>query len=152
MSQSKFWEEMGDIGAAMLAIGKARHVPMSPYPDEESKSIWFITAQGTDLVEAIETGNRDASLIVTGNGDLHARIDGTASISRDLDKLEELWNPIASSWFESIEDPDIRLIEMKPSEAEVWATKGSLGFAIQIAKSKITGEHPDMGEHFRVRF
>ncbi|MGV0877638.1 hypothetical protein V6767_10870 [Martelella sp. FLE1502] len=40
----------------------------------------------------------------------------------------------------------------KADFAEVWATKGSIGFAIQIAKAKVTDEEPDMGDHFEVRF
>ncbi|TCT34757.1 hypothetical protein EDC90_10301, partial [Martelella mediterranea] len=30
MSKSEFWKEMDDVRAAMLGIGSARHVPMSP--------------------------------------------------------------------------------------------------------------------------
>ena len=152
MSKSEFWNEMDEVRTAMLAIGTARHVPMSPYPDEDNEVIWFITAQGTDLVEAIEAGETESSLIVTGNGDMHARIEGKSAISEDRGKLQELWNTVASSWFEGIDDPDIRLIRFQPIEAEVWATQGALGFAIQIAKAQITDSHPDMGDHFEVRF
>lgn len=152
MSKEKFWSEMDDIRAAMLEVAPARFVPMSPYPDAEDGAIWFITAQGTDIVDVLEGGPAKACLIVTGNGDLHARIDGQASVSHDRAKLEELWNPIASSWFDDINDPDIRLVRMVPTEAEVWATQGALGFIVQVAKSKITGEEPDMGDHFKVTF
>lgn len=152
MSKAKFWDEIKDVRAAMLSIGDARHVPMSPYPDADEKAIWFITAQGTDLVDAVSKAPAAASLIVTGDGDLHARVEGTAHLETDRNKLEQLWNPIASSWFDGIDDPDIRLIRVVPNEAEVWATPGSLGFMVQIAKSKITGDDPDMGDHFTVKF
>ena len=56
MSKTEFWNEMNDVRAAMLAIGSARHVPMSPYPNEKDGVIWFISAQGTDLVKAVEAG------------------------------------------------------------------------------------------------
>ena len=152
MTKADFWEEMRNVRAAMLAIGNARHVPMSPYPDAGESAIWFITAVGTDLVDSVTAGPADAHLIVTGAGDLHARIDGRASLSTHRAKLEELWNPVAASWFDGIDDPDIRLIRMDPTEAEVWATNGNLGFIVQLAKSKLTGEKPDMGEHFTVSF
>ena len=41
---------------------------------------------------------------------------------------------------------------MDLTEAEVWATGGTLSFLYQIAKSKVTGEKPDMGEHFTLSF
>jgi general stress protein 26 len=152
MLVDKFWTEMGNVRAAMLSVGSARHVPMSPYPRPDDGAIWFITAQGTDLVEALQNGENDTSLIVTGEDKIHARIEGSAAVVQDRAKLEELWNPVASSWFDGIDDPDIRLIKVTPATAEVWLTTGSFGFAVALAKSKITGEEPDMGDHFNLTF
>lgn len=152
MSKQDFWAHIDDIRAGMLAIGRARHVPMSPYPREEDAAIWFITAQGTDLVEALERGESEASLLIGGNDRLQTRIEGRAALVQDRAKLEELWNPVAAAWFEGIDDPDIRLIRVTPSEAEVWINKGSVGFAWEIAKARMSGDKPDMGEHFTVTF
>ena len=152
MSTEKFWKELEGVHSAMLAIGSARHVPMSPYARGDDGAIWFITAQGTALVDAVTQDETDASLIVTGESDIHARIEGNAALVQDRAKLEELWNPIASSWFDGIDDPDIRLIKLTPAMAEVWLTSGGLGFAFEIAKSKLTGKEPDMGEHFSLKF
>lgn len=151
MSTETFWNEMQDVHAAMFGVGAARHVPMSPYADEGSGSIWFITAQGTDLVEAAARPS-EASLIVTGSGDFHARVEGTAVGVENRAKLEELWNPIAGSWFDGIDDPDIRLIRFTPRTAEVWTTSGAVGLVVQVAKAKLTGEKPDMGETFTLTF
>ena len=90
MSKETFWNRMEDVRAAMLAIGEVQHVPMSPYADAKDGAIWFITAQGTDMVDAIQGGAAKASLIVTGSDDLHARIEGNATLSQDRAKLEEL--------------------------------------------------------------
>ncbi|MBW3098192.1 pyridoxamine 5'-phosphate oxidase family protein [Pseudohoeflea coraliihabitans] len=152
MSDKRFWEAMDDVRAAMLSIGSARHVPMSPYPEADRNRMWFIGAAGTDLVEALDAGQSDGSLIVTGADHVYARIEGRASLSSDRGKLEDLWNPVASSWFDGIDDPDIRLIEFIPSEAEIWETTNSIGFMVEMAKSKMTGDTPDMGDHYTVRF
>ncbi|MFN3722219.1 MAG: pyridoxamine 5'-phosphate oxidase family protein [Paracoccaceae bacterium] len=152
MLVDKFWKEMEAVHSAMLAVGDARHVPMSPYARHEDRAIWFITAHGTAMVEALANGSAEASLIVTGESNIHARIEGAAEIVQDRAKLEELWNTIASSWFDSVDDPDIRLIRMTPANAEVWLTSGALGFAFELVKSKVTGDKPDMGEHFSLSF
>lgn len=152
MHTEKFWKELSDVRAAMLAIGDARHVPMSPYARAEDGAIWFITAQGTALVDALTAGQSDSSLIVTGDNNIHARIEGRAALVQDRAKLEELWNPVASSWFDGIDDPAIRLVKLVPATAEVWLTSGALGFAFELVKSKVTGEQPDMGEHFSLTF
>lgn len=152
LSKERFWDEFKDVRAAMLAVGDARHVPMSPYPDREAGLIWFITAEGTDIVDAAAAGAAEASLIVTGNGSFHARIDGRASLSEDRTKLEELWNPIADAWFDGIDDPDVRLLRLAPATAEFWTTSGAVGFMFQIAKANLTGGEPDIGDHFRLTF
>lgn len=152
MSTEKFWSEMGDVRAAMLSIGDARHVPMAPQARRDENAIWFVTAEGTDLATAAAQGPAEASMIVAGDGELHARIEGIAQVVQNRAKLEDLWNPVISAWFDGVDDPDIRLLRLEPKTAEVWASKGSLGFMIQIAKAKITGDNPDAGEHFTVRF
>ncbi len=50
------------------------------------------------------------------------------------------------------DDPDIRLVKLDPSAAEVWLTSGAVGFAFELVKSKLTGDQPDMGDHFTVTF
>ena len=80
-------------------------------------------------------------------------INGKLELSDDNAKLDEVWNAVASSWFEGGErDPDVRLLKFTMSEAEVWTTAGRIGFFYEIAKSKITGTKPDTGDHFTVSF
>ena len=152
MSADTFWKEMEGVHSAMLSIGSARHVPMSPYARQADDAIWFITAQGTDLVRAAESGDSAATLIVTGESNIHARIEGEATLVQNRAKLEELWNPVAATWFDGIDDPDLRLVKLVPSTAEVWLTSGALGFAFELVKAKVTGKQPDMGEHFTLAF
>ncbi len=84
---------------------------------------------------------------------LFARIHGRLALSDDRAKLDELWTAVASSWFEDgKQDEDIQLLRFDLSEAEAWVTGGSLSFIYQIAKSKVTGDKPDMGEHFSLSF
>jgi len=92
-------------------------------------------------------------IVTDGGAGLFARIHGTLSLSDDREKLDELWNAVASSWFEDgRQDPDVQLMRMDLSEAEIWATGGKPSFLYEIAKSKVTGKKPDMGEHDTIRF
>ena len=150
-----FWDRLDDINAGMLGVTEdMRLVPMSHYADREQGALWFITAKGTDLVGSVAGGAKPAIHAVTDGGEgLFTRIHGNLSLSQDRAKLDELWNAVASSWFEDGEqDPDVQLLRMNLTEAEVWATGGKLGFLYEIAKSKITGDKPDMGDHYTLRF
>ena len=73
-----FWKRLEGINAGMLgAEPDWRLVPMSHYPEPETGTLWFITAEGTDLVEAVQVGAKKAVHAVgDGDGQLYARIEG----------------------------------------------------------------------------
>ena len=146
----QFWSRLDDINSGMLGVTQdSRLVPMSHYTDRKVGVLWFITAKDTDLARSVASGPQDAMHVVSDGGQgLYARIHGTLSLSDNRAKLDELWNAVASSWFEDgKQDPDVQLLRLDLTEAEVWATGGSMAFLYQIAKSKITGDKPDMGDH-----
>lgn len=150
-----FWKRIDDSNSGMLGLTEdPRLVPMSHYSDRDAGALWFITAKGTDLASSLTPGGKPAIHVVSDGGQgLYTLIHGTLSLSEDRAKLDELWNAVASSWFEDgKQDPDVQLLRFDLTEAEVWATGGSLSFMYQIAKSKITGDKPDMGEHYSLRF
>lgn len=150
-----FWDRLDDINTGMLGLlDDARLVPMSHYAEPETNTLWFITAKGTDLATSVAGGGKPALHVVSDAAEgLYARIDGTLSLSDDRAKLDELWNAVASSWFEDGKrDEDVQLMRFDMTEAEVWATGGKLAFVYEIAKSKVTGQKPDMGEHYTLTF
>ena len=150
-----FWKRLEDVRAGMLGCAPDwRLVPMSHYADPEEGALWFITAAGTDLADSIAGGPQKAVHAVSSQGGkLYARIEGRLSLSDDAEKLDEIWNAVASSWFEEGKrDDDVRLLRLSLDLAEVWATDGAFSFLFEIAKSKVTGAKPDMGEHFTVDF
>jgi len=149
----EFWDRLDSVQAGMLKAEGARAVPMSPYADPEANAIWFIAAEGTDIAEAARGGSRACLTLADSGSKIYATIEGAMSLSEDAAKLEELWNPVASAWFEDGEqDKDVRLVRMTPSQAEVWATDGAAGFLYEIAKAHLTDDRPDMGEHARITF
>lgn len=152
MSKDEFWDRAAKINAGMLdANDGARLVPMSHHVERETNTLWFITARGTDVVDAVEDGPVDSAYILADNAHgLHAHLKGALTLSHDRGKLEELWGTVTDTWFEGgIDDPDVRLLSFKLESGEVWATPTSgIAFMFNVAKAKLTGDAPDMGEHF----
>ncbi|KZY05710.1 MULTISPECIES: pyridoxamine 5'-phosphate oxidase family protein [unclassified Sulfitobacter] len=150
-----FWDRLADTRTGMLATKDSRAVPMSHYIGEDSgrNVLWFITANGTDLSRAAATGASAEYLVSSNDESLYARIDGRVTQSDDKAQLDKLWNGVAGAWFEDgKQDSDVQLIRMDLTEAEVWATGGSMHFLYEIAKAHLTDEKPDMGEHGTLRF
>lgn len=154
LTADDFWKRLDDVRAGMLSLGHGRPVPMSHYADRDAHALWFISAAGTDIVQAAENGPAPARYIVaSGDGHLYARIDGRAHLSQDTRKLDELWSAVAAAWFEDgRRDDDVRLVCVELAEAEVWTTPGRLGFLYDIARAQVTDETPDGGAHGQLSF
>lgn len=61
---------------------------------------------------------------------------GNAYVSKDKQKIKELWEPILKTWFtDGVDDERITIIKVKPVQGYYWDTKhGKLvAFAKQIA-------------------
>ena len=55
--------------------------------------------------------NRDHDYVV---------ITGTACVSNDMAKIKELWVSADKAWWDSADDPVIRVIIVEPDDAEIW--------------------------------
>ena len=154
MRKDDFWDRLEKVNAGMLGtVDDVRRVPMSHTADRVANALWFLTAAGTEVADAVASGPMEADYLVADNAKgLFAQIKGTLALSNDRAKLEELWNPIAASWYDGgIDDPDLRMLSFVISEGEVWVTPTSgLRFMFNIAKAQLTGAEPDMGDHFKL--
>ncbi|MFB2532293.1 pyridoxamine 5'-phosphate oxidase family protein [Paracoccus sp. p4-l81] len=154
--RATFWDRLDDVNAGMLGLDEgAALVPMSHQIATESDRLYFITAEGTDLQKAVAGGAAAATYVLAEGGKgLYARLHGKLSQNDDPAKLEEVWNFVADAWFEGGKrDDDVRLLELRLTEGEAWVTsKSGLRFLYEVAKARITGAEPDMGQHMKLRF
>jgi general stress protein 26 len=152
MNSDEFWTRIATINAGMLETTEGeRWVPMSHHAEPETNTLWFITAQGTDVVDAVQSGSRSCGYMLADNDKgVFAQLRGQLTLSTDREKLEELWSPVSDAWFDDgIDDPDVRLLSFRIDGGEVWLTPASgICFLFGIAKAQLTGDTPDMGEHF----
>lgn len=151
--REEFWDRLDDIRTGMIEV-EGRFLPMTLSLEPEDGKLWFLTAKGTALVEAA-TGGADSRFVVSDDREgIYADVQGKLGVSEDPQKLDEIWNAMSSAWFEEGKaDPDIALVYLEPKTAEVWlGPESSFTFLFSVAKAKITGEKPDMGRHFSLRF
>ena len=81
----------------------------------------------------------------------YVTIVGQAAVSNDRARIHELWTPFAKAWWDSADDPDIRLVTVTPDSAEVWEGPNKLvAYAVMLAAAA-TGAKPAVGDHGAVR-
>ena len=151
--RKEFWDRVEDCRSGMLEVG-GRIVPMTHNLEPEDGNIWFLTAKGTDMAEAAAKGESSRYIVCNDAEAIYAVVEGALSVSEDRAKLDQVWSVMASAWYEEgKEDPDLVLVCLKPKAAEVWlGPESGLKFVWSVAKSKVTGEEPDYGDHFELSF
>lgn len=143
---------ISDIKIAMLTNvdrGQGRLVsrPMAVQQVEDDGTIWFFsddTSPKADQLEIDPTVN-----VAFTSKDTWVSVAGRASIVEDKAKIHDLWNKGVEAWFPDGPDaPGVSLLRIEPDSAEYWDSPGSkISTALAYAKSKITGDRPDVGEN-----
>lgn len=118
-----------------------------------AKEIWFIGDKTSDVVKDIQDDARIGLTYATQDSKNYVSISGNAELSDDKDKLEELWSPMDSAFFEEgKEDPKVQLIKVVPHGAECWisgsSTVNMFKMAVAAVQEGKTAE--DIGETFSV--
>ena len=104
--------------------------PMNVRQVDDEGNLWFLSASDSRKNQELAL---DRSVKLYFQGSKHSdfmQINGEASISRDPEKIEELWSPLVQTWFtEGKDDPRITVIKVTPTEGYYWDTKHNTAVA-----------------------
>jgi general stress protein 26 len=120
--------------------------PLAMQDEEFDGTLWFFTQDPSPKVDDI-TGDSEVNVSFEANKGW-VSIAGSASISHDSAKIDQLWNKHAEAWFEQgREDPTVALLRVDAHTAEFWSTDEPKGLILlKVAKAALTGGQPDVGE------
>ncbi|RYD69240.1 MAG: general stress protein [Verrucomicrobiaceae bacterium] len=148
----KFHDLLEKFGTAMLVThssqGELRARPMAIAKIDEDCSVWFLSLHESGKVHEIETAP-NVAVTCQKDRDIYLSLSGTAVLSRDRAKIEELWDESYKVWFpKGKDDPDLVLIGVEPHEGEYWDQEGTnkLQYLFQAAKAYATGTRPKIEE------
>jgi general stress protein 26 len=98
--------------------------PMNVRDVDDEGNLWFLSANDSHKNLEI-AANPAVTLFFQGSAHsdfLHLK--GTATISTDRQKIEELWSPPIKTWFtEGKDDPRITVIKFTPDDGYYWDNK-----------------------------
>ena len=149
----RVWELMKKIGFAMLVTcdgDKLRARPMSAYFKRDENAIYFLTDARHHKDEEIA---RDPSVNLSfadAGGQKYVSVTGTAVVDNDRSKIKELFSTPAKAWWNSADDPNIRVLKITPDDAEFWDSPGSVISYVKMATAAVTGTRPEIGDHRKV--
>lgn len=130
--------------------GKLVSHPLTVQEAEVDGDLWFLVSKSATLVADL-TADAEANVSMSSDG-AWISLSGTAWISDDRSKIEELWNPVVEAWFpEGPEDPDVAVLRFSAESAQYWDSPGGrVATLFSFVKAKLTGEAYDGGESGKV--
>jgi general stress protein 26 len=147
------WELMKKIGFAMLVThdgDKLRARPMSAFLEREENAIYFLTDARRHKDEEIARNPGVNLSFANASDQKYVSITGTAAVSNDRAKIRQLFSTPAKAWWNSAEDPNIRVLKVTPDDAEFWDSPGSVISYVKMAAAAVTGSRPTIGDNRKV--
>jgi len=152
-------ELIEDIEVAMLTTrrpdGRLVSRPMMTQKREAVADLWYVTDIESHKMDELESDPH----VNLAFYDQHSRewvsVSGLARLSRDRDRIRELYDSSWKAWFEKVDDvrdggpddPRIALILVEADSVTYLKQDKSMPAVLfELAKGRITGERPDVGE------
>ncbi|MEJ7737255.1 MAG: pyridoxamine 5'-phosphate oxidase family protein [Chitinophagaceae bacterium] len=121
--------------------------PMHTQEVDGNGNFWFFSSKDSNKNQQIQQNSKVQLLYAIDGKSEYLSIEGTATISTDQAKIDELWSGFVKTWFtEGKHDPKLSLIEVTPTAGYYWDTKNSkMVSLIKIAAGSIIGKTMDDG-------
>jgi general stress protein 26 len=151
--QDRAWDLMKKIGFAMLVTrdgNKLRARPMSAYLARDENMIYFLTDARHHKDEEIARNPQVNLSFADAGSQTYVSLTGTAAVSNDRNKIRDLFTTTAKAWWDSAEDPNIRLLKITPDDAEFWDSPGTVVSYVKMAAAAVTGTRPNIGDNRKV--
>ena len=150
---ARIWELAKRIGIAMFVTwdGKEQRArPLAATVEKDEGAIYFLTDINGEKDDQIADFPHVSVSFADHKSSKYVALSGKATISNDRARIKELWSPFAKAWWDSPEDPAIRVIRMIPRDAELWDSPGRIVTTISMLTAAVTGRTPKIGENAKV--
>lgn len=149
----RVWDLMEKISICMLTTWDGNNLhsrPMDARLRPKENLIYFLTDARHHKDEEIARYPKLVLAFADTGSQKYASVSGEAVVSNDRAKIEELWEPTAKAWWDTPENPNIRVLKVTPTEAEFWDGSGTVVSMVKMMMAAATGNRPDMGDNRKV--
>ena len=146
-------DKVKDIRYALLTTqeqdGDFHSRPMYTHGIDADGTIWFFTYNDSRKVREIEANNHVGISYAENDSETYVTLAGTAAVTRDQAKIDDLWVEGLKAWFpKGKDDPNLTLLRIQPHQGEYWDKPGGkINSLFQMAKGALTGEPDKSGRH-----
>lgn len=153
--QKRVWDLIDAIQFAMLVThdgnGDELHArPMHAHGKREEDTIYFLTDRRHHKDEEIQINDNVCLAFSDTSGHRYLSISGTATVVDDRQRVHDLWEASNKAFWDDENDPNIRVLRVRPTMAEFWESAGKIVTTVKMAAAALTGAKPAFGENRKV--
>ena len=151
---TKAWDLIEKIGFCMLTTQTGRDLrarPMAAYVERMENAVYFLTDVDSHKDDEIARSPNVCLAFADPKGQKYVSLSGTAEVLNDRARIKDLWGTPAKAWWDSPDDPSIRILKVTPSFAEYWDSPGTIISYVKMAAAAVSHTKPDMGENAKVK-
>lgn len=152
-ARDRVWELAEKINICMFVTWdgeRQRARPLAANIDRDEHAIYFLTDVNGLKDDQVERFPIVTLAFADTGGNKYVSITGEATVSDDRAKIAELWTPDNKAFWDSKDDPDIRLITVVPDDAEVWDSPGMIVATVKMLTAAVTGAKVELGNNRKV--
>lgn len=149
----RVWALVEKIGICMLVSRDGddlRARPMAAFFERDQNVIYFLTDAQSHKDEEIVRDQHVVLAFADTGSQTYLSLTGTAEVSNDRDLVRKLWSTPAKAWWDSPDDPSIRVLKITPKDAQYWDSPGTVVSYVKMAAAAISSARPAMGENVKV--
>lgn len=150
--RERVWRLIEKIGYCMLAAREGRDIrarPMAAFAAPDENAIYFLVDGGSQKQAQSQSNVCLAFADVECQN--YVSLSSHAELSNDRAKIKELWSTPARAWWESPDDPAIRVLKVTPKDAQYWDSPGTIMSYVEMLAAAVADNRPDIGYHGKVR-
>lgn len=147
------WDLATSIDICMFVTwdgARQRARPLSARPDRDAHRIYFLVDAAGAKDGQIDRFPTVTMAFADTTRHNYVTITGTAVVSNDRAKIRDLWSSTDKAWWDSADDPSIRVVAVTPEDAEVWVGPSRFTGGAKMLLAALTGAKPEFGENRKV--
>jgi general stress protein 26 len=151
--RKRAWDLAEDIEFCVLVTwnGQKQHSrPMHARIERDANVIYFLTDRNGVKDDEIKQFPNVSVTFANPSSFKFVALSGKASVSDDRAKIKKLWDASDKAWWDSANDPDIRLLTFHPDEAELWDSPNFLVSTVMMLSAAVTGAKPKIGDNAKI--
>ena len=138
-----------------VATDDALHArPMLLERVDRDASLVFLTHLSSQKTTDVHRDPRVNVTFISDKGDRYVSVSGRASVTHDVARMHEMWNPTYRAWFpKGADDPDSAIFTVTIDRVDYWDVPSSRLVRLWgVVRAVATGQVAEAGEHDTIVF